>query len=212
MDQWVDPSQAGPRIETPLHHADLPSRAAYSTDSADVTLAEYLPTGLLTLRFAPSLPSANSALQRVVALELPARLWCSETDDYCLRWMSPDEWLLSCPLREAFDIETRLRKELTGHLSIVNVSAGYTLLKLSGVAANAVLKKSTGYDVHPSNLPPGKVVNTTFAKTQATLRCLAPSEYEIIVRRSYADYAWLWLQSTATEYGLQVEAVLPSTD
>ncbi|OUC50154.1 hypothetical protein B7939_13495, partial [Eggerthia catenaformis] len=30
--------------------------------------------------------------------------------------------------------------------------------------------------------------------------------WELVVRRSFADYFWLWLQDASAEYGLQVAA------
>jgi len=137
-------------------------------------------------------------------VDLPDTLQSSSQGDYCLRWMSPDEWLLSAPVEQLFDIENQLRAKLTTPVALVNVSGGYTLVELSGEQVLNVLKKSTHYDCHPRNLPEGKVVNTSFAKSQVTLRCLAESHYELVVRRSFADYIWLWLQTASREYGLQV--------
>ena len=45
-----------------------------------------------------------------------------------------------------------------------------------------------------------------------TLRCVDDSpSFELIVRRSFADYAALWLQDAAMEYGCAVvrSAVVP---
>ncbi|TNF08513.1 MAG: sarcosine oxidase subunit gamma, partial [Pseudomonadales bacterium] len=30
--------------------------------------------------------------------------------------------------------------------------------------------------------------------------------WELVIRRSFADYFWLWLQDACAEYGLAVEA------
>ncbi len=78
-----------------------------------------------------------------------------------------------------------------------------SLLTLSGENALNVLKKSTAYDVHAENFGPGKVVNTVMAKAQVTLRAKSDGCFEIIVRRSFADYLWLWLQRAGKEYGLE---------
>jgi sarcosine oxidase subunit gamma len=99
-------------------------------------------------------------------------------------------------------LEQNLRESLNAHVAIVDVSGGYTRLELTGADVRLVLRKSTGYDVHPENFPPGKVVNTIFAKAQATLRCMAEDQYEILVRRSYSDYLWLWLQRAGKEYAM----------
>ena len=129
----------------------------------------------------------------------------TEDATLCVRWVAPDEWLLSCELHDAFNIEQQLRDSLSGKsVAIVNVSGGFTTLVLQGEHALDVLRKSTAYDVHPDNFNAGKVVNTVFAKTQVTLRCIAVNQYELIVRRSFADYVWHWLQVVSAEYGLGI--------
>lgn len=198
-DQWAVDLTGTVSMETPLQHAE-PRLRSGAAMPAGVTLTERELTGLLTLRAGSSLPSLRQALRDVAGMELAERLQSTNSDTGCLRWMAPDEWLLSCSIEQAFNIETRLRDAANGHPGIVNVSAGYTLLDLNGADVLDALKKSTAYDVHPRNLPPGKVVNTTFAKTQVTLCCQSESHYELIVRRSFARYLWLWLQTATAEY------------
>ena len=198
-----------PSIETPLYHAELQAIAAHQVTNAGVLLKELPVTGLLTIRanadtVVNNQASLTAALKSVLSLDVPNTLQSSSNGDYCLRWMSPDEWLLSAPIGELFDIENKLRKTLTAPVALVNVSGGYSLVELAGDQVLNVLKKSTHYDCHPRNLSVGKVVNTSFAKSQVTLRCLATSHYELVVRRSFADYIWLWLQTASREYGLQV--------
>ena len=89
---------------------------------------------------------------------------------------------------------------------MVNVSGGQTLLELSGPKVRELLMKSTSYDVHPSNFPVGKAVGTVFAKSQLVIRHTGEDTWELVVRRSFADYFWLWLQDASAEYGLAVEA------
>ena len=193
-----------PSIETPLYHAELQAIATHQVDNAGVVFKEMPVTGLLTIRAKADNASLATALKSILSLEVPSTLQSSSNGDYCLRWMSPDEWLLSAPIGELFDIENKLREALTATVALVNVSGGYTLVELSGDQVLNLLKKSTHYDCHPRNLSVGKVVNTSFAKSQVTLRCLAELHYELVVRRSFADYTWLWLQTASREYGLQV--------
>ncbi|MCY1185371.1 Sarcosine oxidase subunit gamma [compost metagenome] len=111
------------------------------------------------------------------------------------------------PGGQEFETEQRLRKALDGqHISVVNVSGGQTILELSGPHVREVLMKSTPYDVHPSNFPVGKAVGTTFAKAGAVIRHTAEDTWELLIRRSFADYIWLWLQDASAEYGLAVKA------
>lgn len=223
MNQWVAAEVAGDgsgpaeqaaqtvSTQTPLHHVNFAELSHHRTqrltgESARVVLKEMPLQGLLCLRGDPDQISLADAVSSVTGLSLPQPLQSDERDARCLRWMAPDEWWLSCGIAEAFELESRLREALSGHYAIVNISAGFTTLLLAGEASRSVLMKSTGYDVHPRNFPPGKVVRTLFGKTGVALRCLDDARYEIIVRRSFADYLWLWLQAASQEYGLRVEA------
>ena len=94
------------------------------------------------------------------------------------------------------------------HVSVNDVTGGQTVITLSGPNAREVLSKGCPLDLHPLVFRPGDCAQTLLAKANVTLRCIddTPS-YELIVRRSFADYTALWLQDAALEYGCAV--VLP---
>jgi len=203
-----------PVIETALQHANMKALSVRAPGGQGVALIEMPVTGLLVLRTRTGQTDLAAALKSTLALELPDVLSANVSnnkigkgyDQACVRWMAPDEWLLSCPLKDAFAVESDLRESIKNcSVAIVNTSGGFTSLILHGANAIDVLKKSTGYDVHPSNFMPGKVVNTVFAKAQATMRCIDANQYELIIRRSFADYVWHWIQVASAEYGLSIE-------
>lgn len=208
MDQMADSSVSlvTGAVQTPLAHARVdatsPGEARGAASESSVKLVENDITGLLVLRAGKAAQALSHSLDKHLDLALPERLQSTASPACCLRWMSPDEWLLSCPLQDCFSIEQSLRADASP-IAVVNVSGGYSVLHLSGADAINVLKKSMAYDVHPDNLPAGKVVNTTLAKTQVTLRAMPDGAFELIVRRSYADYVWLWFQRAGAEYGLR---------
>ncbi len=68
-----------------------------------------------------------------------------------------------------------------------------------------LLMKSTPIDVHLSQFPIGKVVSTVFAKAGGSLRRIDTNCFELLLRRSFADYIWLWIQDASKEFGLSVE-------
>lgn len=194
-----------PVVATALQHADMKKLSVRVAAGQGVTLTELPVTGLLVLRAQADKPALQAALKTVLNLDLPGVL-SSDTDaGHCVRWIAPDEWLLSCAVQNAFDIENKIRSACgDASIAVVNVSGGFTLINVSGPHANDVLKKSTAYDVHPTNFTPGKVVNTVFAKAQVTMRCIDTEQVELIVRRSFADYVWHWIQVVSAEYGLSI--------
>jgi len=207
----ADQQAAKTQPETALHHAMLSTLAEHNVENAGLVLGEQPLTELLTLRSKAPVTELASALKSELNVDLPGTLQSESNDQYCLRWIAPDEWLLSTAGKSAFEIEQALRSKLIGtQHAIVNVSGGFTVLQLSGDAVINVLKKSTAYDVHPTHFPVGKVVNTVMGKAQVTLRCMAENHYELIVRRSFADYIWVWLQTAAKEYGLDITELDPA--
>ncbi|OUM32050.1 sarcosine oxidase subunit gamma [Pseudomonas sp. 1239] len=193
------------RAESPLHHADLPSLVGKGRKNPGVTLREKKFLGHLTLRGNAHDPAFVSGVQQALGLELPVALTVVASGETSLQWMGPDEWLLIVPGGEELAAEQRLREALDGqHIQVVNVSGGQTLLELSGPRVREVLMKSTSYDVHPNNFPVGKAVGTVFAKSQLVIRRTGEDTWELLVRRSFSDYWWLWLQDACAEHGLSI--------
>jgi sarcosine oxidase subunit gamma len=203
----VPVASAGVRAESPLHHADLETRARKGAQSGGVHFSEQGLMGHLTLRCNPKDAALTAAAARVLGVELPLQpLTSIESQNAVVRWISPDEWLISVPNDQSFALETRFRSEMNGHYSLVNSSGGLTVFRLSGDRVIDMLKKGTPVDLHDSEFPVGKVVSTVFAKSGATIRRTGQTEFELVVRRSFADYLWLWIQSASQEFGLVVEA------
>lgn len=197
--------------ESPLHHADLETLASRGQGQGGVHLKEKSLQGLLILRAKPD-EAQLAEIESVLGVALPTTPLTSEEKagekgDISVRWVSPDEWFIVVPATAAFQLENDFQTSVSGHYSLVNVSGGYTILQLSGDNVVDVLKKSTPIDVHPSVFPIGKVVSSVFAKSGAMmLRRTGDNAFELIIRRSFADYIWLWLQDASMEYGLVIEA------
>ncbi len=190
--------------QSPLAHASFADQAKHGTQQGGVYLQEHKLLGHIVLRGNRDDIDFSHAIANILGLPLPPALTRHACGELSIRWISPDEWLVILPGEQTFELESRLREALTGHFSIVNVSGAQTLLTLSGSDAGSVLQKSTGYDVHPSTFAIGKTVTTTFAKTQCVLCRHDEDSWQIVIRRSFADYLWLWLQDASAEFGLVI--------
>ena len=68
-----------------------------------------------------------------------------------------------------------------------------------------MIAKGCTIDLHPSVFRPGRVVRTLLAKTGIILHQVDETPtYEITVHRSFADYAWRWLEDAGLEYGVAI--------
>lgn len=193
--------------QSPLHHAELAKLANSGPETGGVVLRELRLLGHLTLRCNPDNAEQLAVAERILGVALPVQpLTSAQSGERVIRWVSPDEWLLSLPGQDAFAIENSLQQQMPGHFSVVNGSGGLTVLQLSGEHVMDVLKKSVPVDLHIREFPVGKVVSTVFAKSAAMLHRTGEQQFELVIRRSFADYIWLWLQDASREYGLIVEA------
>ena len=191
------------RVESPLQ--GLPPRPL-TPDHADsgVTLHECALLGHLIVRGDARDTRFVSGIEQTLNLPLPGPLALSLDGQRSLQWLGPDEWLLIVPGGEEANVESNLRRALSGlHIAVVNVSGGQTLLELSGPCAHQVLMKSTSYDVHPRNFPVGKAVGSVFAKSQCVIRHIAEHRWQLVVRRSFAGYFLRWLLDAGAEYGVR---------
>ncbi|MEQ6887164.1 sarcosine oxidase subunit gamma family protein [Halomonas sp. CS7] len=194
-------------VESPLAYSVHRSGAPAAKANTRVTVRERAFLGHLVLRGGAIV--LDEALREAVGLGLPGEplgLVQDEGGERSIQWISPDEWLLIVPGGEEFDIERGLRESLgDAHFSISNVGGGQTVLELSGEAAREVLMKSVSYDVHPSHFPVGKGVTTVFAKATVVLRRPSEDRWELVIRRSFADYLYRWLLDAGEEFGIGVE-------
>jgi sarcosine oxidase subunit gamma len=172
-----------------MHH--IATQLSAGNDSYTLTETAY---GHLVIRTSLENKSVNTAIKAVTGLSLSTKPLSSVSNTkYLICWISPDEYLLLVPEKTEFEVESKLRDKIKGHVAIVNVTGGQTVLELSGERAETILKKSSSYDIHQSNFPVGKVVTTVFAKSQLILRRTGDDCFQLVIRRSFSDYLWQWI-------------------
>ncbi|MDW7746541.1 sarcosine oxidase subunit gamma [Halomonas sp.] len=214
---WYNLYDARPQAEVPAesplawsyHHSGRPA----VSEKSRVVLRERAMAGHLVLRGGAIV--LDEAVRQVLGVGLPGRpntLTLDESGERSIQWLSPDEWLVIVPGGEEFALEKRLREALgdardtsVKNYAIVNASGGQTLLELTGDKARELLMKSTPYDVHPEAFPVGKGVTTVFAKANLILRRPTEERWELVLRRSFADYLYRWILDAGAEYAIGVE-------
>ncbi|MYF30079.1 MAG: sarcosine oxidase, gamma subunit family protein [Gammaproteobacteria bacterium] len=146
------------------------------------------------------------AVAQVAGLDLPREpgTW-NRADRSRAYWLGPDEWLLVVEGDDGLALEERLRDALDGPFSVADVTGAQVQLELSGPDAGKVLQKSSPYDFHPRKFPPGRCAQTVFSKTTALVAAREDGAFDVVFRRSYADYLMRWLADAAAEYGYRLE-------
>ena len=125
----------------------------------------------------------------------------SESDDYIIYWLAPNEWLIQSKQSRVPIVDAMLGKLLAGQFaSVVDVSSGNTTLTMSGDKVRAVLQKGCPLDFHPKVFTPGHCAQSHYFKAGVLLRPLANGDVEVVIRRSFADYFGRILADAVEEY------------
>ena len=117
-------------------------------------------------------------------------------------WLGPDEWLIKTTAGRQDELREALLKALNGTFcSVVDNSSGLTTLHITGEYSAALLATDCPLDLHPREFKPGQCAQTRLARAGMTLSPLPDrAGFEVIIRRSFADYLLLWLQDAAVAF------------
>jgi sarcosine oxidase subunit gamma len=179
-----------------------------------VRLGERLELGKIELRGHAQDRALMAAVGRVLDLLLPGEPCTSATTGrLAALWLGPDHWLITCPANEVAGLIGALREALAGvHSALVEVSDARVALRVAGPSAREVLAKGCPLDLHPRAFAVGSCAQTLLAKAAVLIhlvdddRARGPA-FDVYVARSFASYAWMWLEDAGREYGVQIEPV-----
>ncbi len=194
-----------PRRESPLteFHATPPAGSERSEAGCEIRELAFL--GHINLRGDPADARFLRAVEGVVGFGLPLQPnTLTENRETTAFWLGPNEWLLLTARDQETRIAQALRDALTGIFAAVSdVSSGQTVLTLRGSHARDLLGKGCSLDLHPRVFAPGRCAQTLLA-TAGVLLSRREESFEIVVRRSFADFLGRWLEDAAQEFGLKV--------
>ncbi|RKP43503.1 sarcosine oxidase subunit gamma [Trinickia fusca] len=179
-----------PRLESPL------------VGAADLLVAhEALQSKAFRLRQRPFLELVNvrgdardeafvAAVERTLGVRVPVKPnTIRQAAEYDALWLGPDEWLVRSGEPRAATLEPKLSAALAGvFASVVDVSSGYTVLEASGERVRDVLSRGCPLDLHPRVFAPGRCAQSHYFKASIMLVPMSHDTFEIVVRRSFADY------------------------
>jgi sarcosine oxidase subunit gamma len=167
------------------------------------TIREVPFLGYLNLRGQSSNTGIGAACLKVLGCELPIEAnTMIESNENRIYWLGPDEWLIVTPTGQQGKLEADLRSALKGVFSsVIDNSSGLTMLEISGQNAANLLASDCPLDMHPRVFKPGQCAQTRLAKAGMTIAPMRDgSGFEVIIRRSFADYIGLWLLDAVIEF------------
>ena len=167
------------------------------------TIKEIPFLGYLNLRGKAGNTAFLAALLKVLGCEPPLEPnTMIESGDYRIYWLGPDEWLVITPMEQQSKVQADIRAALKGVFSsVVDNSSGLTMVEISGDSASNLLATDCPLDLHPNVFKAGRCAQTRLAKAGMTIAPMRDgSGFEVIIRRSFADYLLLWMQDAAVAF------------
>jgi sarcosine oxidase, subunit gamma len=179
------------RSETPL--------ANITAQNTFISLREIGDRGMIDIRGLASDRKFTAAVKKVLEVDLPkvprtSAAWV----EVKVLWLSVDQWLVLCPRGKVDALMAELQDALRGvHSLVVNVSDMRTVIRLEGEGCREVVMKGTSTDLLDGSFTPGAVKRMRFAEIAALLHVVEDTVLDIYVFRSYAQYAWSFIEKAA---------------
>ncbi|MEX2629335.1 MAG: sarcosine oxidase subunit gamma family protein [Tistlia sp.] len=203
-----------------LAHLGLAARARPGdapAQAAGVAMSELPYRAAVNLRGRREEEAFAAGVERALGVALPARVGgVAAAGGLSVLTLGPDEWLIVGGT-DGPALRRRLLEALNDSFaSAVEVGQQYCTLRLAGPRAADTLQKGCPLDLDPGAFPAGSCAQSLLSKIEVLIHRLevAGSEapvfevpaFEVTVRRSFADYAWRWLEDAAGEYGVEIVA------
>ena len=175
--------------------------------SRGVEMCELAFWGHVNLRGDSGDEAFQAGVERVVGARAPvAPNTVARAGERAITWLGPDEWLVVSSPETREGVADRLEEALSGlHVAVNDISSGQTIIRLRGPRARDLLSKGCPLDFHPRVFGAGQCAQSHIGKSNALIIQVDDEPtYDIIVRRSFADYLARWLLHSGMEYDIAV--------
>ncbi|CAE6826075.1 sarcosine oxidase subunit gamma [Paraburkholderia nemoris] len=186
--------QTGVWQESPLVGADALLKKHQATVSAAFRLSERPFLELVNVRGDTRDAAFVSAVESVIGCRPPEKAnTIAHGNGYDMLWLGPDEWLVRSAMAHdatrTAPLQAKLDAAFVGvFASAVDIGSGYTMLEISGTRTREVLARGCPLDLHPKLFGEGQCAQSHYFKASMTLLPTGADSFDIVVRRSFADY------------------------
>ena len=198
---------AGIRRESPLVEFLEEHPPVASDASRGVEMGELAFWGHVNLRGDSGDDAFQAGLEKALGARAPAAPnTVARAGARAIVWLGPDEWLVVSAPEGREGVAERLEEALSGlHVAVNDISSGQTIIRLRGPRARDLLSKGCPLDFHPRAFGVGNCAQSHVGKSNAlVIQVDEKPTYDIIVRRSFADYLARWLLHSGMEYDIAV--------
>jgi sarcosine oxidase subunit gamma len=183
----------------------LRDRGSHDRDSHDSLLVTvHTGSAFFNLRGAAGHSGFAAAAEQATGQQLPLKPNTFSHGPQRIFWQGPDEWLIEAPQDRAEALLASLHSALAGvDSSVTDISGGIISLTLCGEHASDLLAKGCTLDLHPDGFEAGECAQTGLTKTNVLIaRIAGPERFQLLVRRTFADYLVQWLHHAGREFDI----------
>lgn len=183
-----------PRYESPLIGIDH-LLAEHRLPNGELQISDELRLALCVFRASPDDEEVQAISASVLGATLPLSAnTFSDGPQVRAMWLGPDEWMLVSAAWSACDIEAKLRDSLKGlSYSVVDVTSGYTSVRLGGRKAPLVLSRGCPLDLSADAFEKGSCAQSVYFKSPLIVASNGNGIYSLVLRRSFAEYFMLMM-------------------
>ena len=162
-------------------------------------------SGYINLRGDASNESFCQAVHTALGQDLPVEPNTLSPGTHDVFWLGPDEWLVATGAAVIPALVDGLRQSLSGmHAAVNDVSGGNITYRVAGAAARDLFAKGCTLDFHPDVFRLGACAQSGLGKAPVLIGLIDDTPtFDVIVRRSFADYLHKWLRHAGREYGIE---------
>ncbi|MGF6506695.1 sarcosine oxidase subunit gamma [Paraburkholderia sp. 32] len=186
--------QNGAWQESPLVGADGLLKQHQANATAAFRLGERPFFELVNVRGDTRDAAFIRAVEQVIGCKPPEKPnTVARGNGYDMVWLGPDEWLVRSEAAHdatrTAPLQAKLGAAFAGvFASAVDVGSGYTVLEITGTRTRDVLARGCPLDLHPKLFGLGQCAQSHYFKASITLLPTGADSFDIVVRRSFADY------------------------
>jgi len=176
-----------------------------SMSDPGVTIEIRSDVGHINLRGNPENPGFVKAAEAALGQPLPVDANTITDAGHRVFWLGPDEWLVMTASGNTAELLQRLKDALAKyHASVNDISGGNITLSLSGGRVRDLLAKGCTLDLHADVFKAGACAQSGLAKAGVLIGRVDDSDtFDLIIRRSFADYLMRWLRRAGSEFGIE---------
>jgi len=195
--------------ELPARHHPLESffRTVPATDDgrAEVEIKIRPNLDYINLRGDPADARFATAVAEILQQELPLVANTMRGGPISIFWLGPDEWLIVTRAGHGAALAVSLGDTVSDfHASVNELHGGQIALRLSGPRSVEILAKGCTLDLHARSFAAGDCAQTGLGKANVLIGKVSEDPvFDVIVRRSFAEYLANWLKTAGAEFGVR---------